>query len=276
MKLAIISDIHANLEALQACLQVISEKNVDQIVVLGDVVGYNANPSECIALVKERGALCVAGNHDRAVAGLISTEEFSAKAAHAIRWTQRQLSPEAMAFLSMLPLEITLENYFVGVHGGLLAHGGCEITRLNSTERRKVSYEALISHRSGARICGFGNTHKVGIFEWRDGSETVLLDDEVQLRRDCYYLVNPGSVGQPRQEDRRATFLMFDTKDHAMTIRRVSYDFMRPVAKACDAGLLPFHSKLPPSIRRPVRRAANAIGLRPVGERLSSFRWRKR
>ena len=104
MKLAIISDIHANLEALQATLQQISAQTVDRIVCLGDIVGYNANPEECISLLREFDVLCIAGNHDRAVTGQITTEGFSHTAARAVAWTREQLGSDAIEFLASRPM----------------------------------------------------------------------------------------------------------------------------------------------------------------------------
>src|SRR5882724_6328409 len=117
MKLAIISDIHANLEALQATLQRISAQTVDRIVCLGDIVGYNANPEECISLLREFDVLSIAGNHDRAVTGQITTEGFSHTAARAVAWTRRQLSADAIEFLAGLPLKLRIDNHLVAVHG---------------------------------------------------------------------------------------------------------------------------------------------------------------
>jgi predicted phosphodiesterase len=276
MKLAIISDVHANLEALSATLQAISRQSVDRIVVLGDIVGYNANPGECIALLRESNATIIAGNHDRAVAGVISTEGFSAAAALAVEWTRKHLSADHLAYLAALPLETSVNGHLVGVHGGLLPHGGCELTRLSSPERRKPSFESLMAHPSGARVCGFGNTHRLGIYEFRDGRERALDGDEATLREDCYYLINPGSVGQPRQSDRRATYFTFDTGHRRLSVHRVPYDFAAPVAKSCAAGLLPFYARYPRSIREPIRWTANALGLGGLARQVARARQQKR
>jgi diadenosine tetraphosphatase ApaH/serine/threonine PP2A family protein phosphatase len=155
-----------------------------------------------------------------------------------------------------------VENHLVAVHGALFSHGGCELSRLNTEERRKTSYGALMSHASGARVCAFGNTHQLGIFEMRDGVERVLPGNEVTMRNDSHYLVNPGSVGQPHRRDRRATYLSFDTERRTLTVHRVSYDFALPIAKACKAGLLPFYARFPESMRAPIRWTANTFGLR--------------
>ncbi len=277
MRLAIISDVHANLEALQATLQAISGQNVDRIVFLGDVVGYNADPADCVALIQEADALCVGGNHDRAVAGVITTEGFSTDAALAVEWTRKRLTAEDLDFLAKLPLQTSVENHLVAVHGALLPHGGCELTRLNTIKRRSTSFEALASHTSGAHVCAFGHTHRVGIYEFRNGVERELSGDQVTLRDDAYYLVNPGTVGQPRgTNDRRATYLVFDTARQVLTVHRVAYDFALPIAKARKAGLLPFTATVPAPLRATLRRTARILGLHGFAKRVAAVRQRQR
>ncbi len=277
MRLAIISDVHANLEALQATLQAISGQNVDRIVFLGDVVGYNADPADCVALIQEADALCVGGNHDRAVAGVITTEGFSTDAAALVEWTRTRLSADVLDFLAKLPLQTSVENHLVAVHGALLPHGGCELTRLNRKERRRTSFEALALHASGARVCAFGHMHRVEIYEFRDGVERVLSGDEITLRDDAYYLVNPGTVGQPRgANDRRATYLVFDTARQVLTVHRVAYDFALPIAKACRAGLLPFYATVPAPLQATLKWTAHTLGLHGFAKRVAAVRQRKR
>src|SRR5215468_7488789 len=107
MKLAILSDVHANLEALRATLDDAAARGAERIACLGDIVGYNTDPDDCVALLRERVTICVAGNHDRAVAGLIGTEQFSRVAAKAVAWTQSRISAETRDWLARLPLKAT-------------------------------------------------------------------------------------------------------------------------------------------------------------------------
>lgn len=261
MRLAIVSDIHANLEALQATLQRISTQQADRIVCLGDVVGYNTNPAECIALIRDSDALWVAGNHDRAVTDQITTSGFSHTAARAIAWTRKQLGAEDLAFLAGLPLKASVGSHLVAVHGALHPDTGCEVVRLDDDGRRRLSFNALIANSSGAHVCAFGHTHQLGIFELLDGVVRVRTNDEVKLRDGAYYLINPGTVGQPLTADRRATFMVFDTKRQAITVHRVDYKFSIPRAKSRRAGLLPRSSFVPAPMRTPLKRAARALGL---------------
>jgi predicted phosphodiesterase len=270
MKLAIISDIHANLEALQATLQDISAQAVDRIVCLGDIVGYNANPAECIALLRESNVLCIAGNHDRAVTGQITTEGFSHTAARAVAWTRRQLSPDAIKFLAGLPLKLRIDSHLVMVHGALHPESGCEQVRLVNDDLRRLSFKALAADPSGAHVCAFGNTHRLGIFELRSDEIRARTGDEILLREDAYYLINPGTVGRPLAADLRATYFLFDVARQAIAVQRVEYDAAKSRAKSRAAGLLDRSSFLPAQIRTPLKWGAQALG---VYDRMKRAGW---
>lgn len=261
MRLAIVSDIHANVEALQATLRQIEAQQVDRIVCLGDVVGYNANPAECIALLRGCSALWVAGNHDRAVTGQITTAGFSHTAARAIAWTRNRLGAEDLDFLAGLPLKASLGADLIAVHGALHPDTGCELVRLDNDDRRRLSFDALIANPVGAHVCAFGHTHKLGIFELLNDVVREQTRAEVKLRGDAFYLVNPGTVGQPLTADRRASYLVMDTARQVLSVHRVEYDFSLPRAKSRRAGLLPRSSFVPAPVRAPLKRAARALGL---------------
>ncbi|MBI1868482.1 MAG: metallophosphoesterase family protein [Methylocystis sp.] len=261
MKLALISDIHANLEALQATLDEISARGVDRIVCLGDIVGYNANPAECIALLQQFDALCIAGNHDRAVCGQIGAETFSNAAARAVAWTRARLGADALDFLGALPLTANIQNRLLMVHGALHPDTGCETVRLDTDERRLLSFAALAAHPSGARICAFGHTHQPAVYEFRSGQARLRLDDEVFLHDDAHYLINPGAVGQPRTTDRRATYMILDIANRTVNVCYVEYDASAPLAKTRKAGLAPPFSFLPAPVQRSLKRGLRALGL---------------
>jgi predicted phosphodiesterase len=261
MRLAIISDIHANLEALQATLNNIDTDRADRIVCLGDIVGYNANPLECVNKIRNSGALCVAGNHDRAVCGQITTEEFSYAATPALAWTRSRLDNEALDFLAALPLTRCVESHLIAVHGALHPRVGQELVRLDTEERRQSSFNALLHHPSAAPICAFGHTHRLGIYEYRDEAVHSHKTDEVMLRDGSVYLINPGSVGQSRTSERRATYLVLDTDRRTISVRRVDYDARAAFAKTRAAGLLPRSHLLPASVRKAMKWGAQAIGV---------------
>ena len=239
MKLAIISDIHGNLEALRTVLADIAARPVDRILCLGDIVGYNADPVECLTLVRNAGAICIAGNHDRAVAGLCTAEGWNSSARRAVEWTQRQLDSDALAYLAGLPLDAALPGLLVAVHGTLLASGGCDTTYLDSDARRLECLGNLSAHPAQASICAFGHTHRLEATALRDGHLSPLAGDRLRLANDAAHLLNPGTVGQPRTTDRRATYLILDSESRDLTIRRLDYDFAIPLAKTRAAGLVP-------------------------------------
>jgi len=270
VKLALISDVHANLEALRATLDDIAGQAVDRIVCLGDIVGYNANPAECIALVRRPDCLCVAGNHDRAVAGAITTETFSTTAARAAAWTRRRLKADDLAFLAGLPLTAEIEGELVAVHGALHPQAGREIVRLDDDESRGFTFEALLTHPSGARICAFGHTHRAAIYELHDGCIALRGEDELCLRDDAYYLINPGTVGEPRGADRRARYMVVDLAQRIVRRRRVAYDAVAPVRATRKAGLAPPLPFLSGPLRQALKRSLRALGLEAaVRERLA-------
>jgi predicted phosphodiesterase len=269
MRIAILSDIHANLEALQAVALAIAEEPVDRVVCLGDVVGYNADPAACVDLLLRLDPVCVAGNHDRAVTGQITTAGFSRAAARAVAWTRARLPAETLDLLAGLPLRATVGDALVAVHGALHPETGCESVRLDTDERRRLSFAALAAHPSGARVCAFGHTHRLGIHEFKDGATRSCRDDEVAtLREDALYLVNPGTVGQPRTADRRATYLVLDTDRRSVAPRRVPYDAAAALRKTRAAGLLPRFSFVPAPVRASLKRGVGALGLGGVAARL--------
>jgi diadenosine tetraphosphatase ApaH/serine/threonine PP2A family protein phosphatase len=284
MRLAIISDVHANLEALRAVLSDISECSATRIVCLGDVVGYNADPAGCIALLREAGALCVGGNHDRACVGLIAADGFGAHAVRVLAWTWARLGPDDLAFLAGLPLQAVVlgepgqpggvPGELVAVHGALTAEGGCERTYLDSDERRLQCFAALAAHPSRARICAFGHTHRLGVFELGDGDVRASArgGDTVSLRRHARYLLNPGSVGQPRSAELRATYLILDTVAHSVAVRRVPYDSGAAMAKVRAAGLAPRAQPIRAGAGRALAWGARAAGLAGVARRIRSGR----
>ena len=274
MKLALISDIHANLPALQAVLDDIAVAGADRIVCLGDIVGYNTQPAECVAALRRVDAVCVAGNHDLAVCGRITSKTFNRAAARAVTWTQRCLGRDDLHFLAGLPLKAAIGRKLVAVHGALHPQADCATVRLDSEERRLQSFQALMADPSGARICAFGHTHHAGIYEFRKGRAVALPEAKISLRDDAYYLINPGTVGEPRERDRRASYMIVDLAQRTVTVHRVGYDLSAPLAATRRAGLAPALSFIPMAIRtsvatgfrtlrldRPVRQFTGLLGL---------------
>jgi predicted phosphodiesterase len=224
MRLALISDIHANLGALEATLADIARHSVDRIVCLGDIVGYNRDAAECIALVRQANCICIAGNHDLAVCGRITTEHFSKAAARAVEWTRGQLAQDDLDFLASLPVKTVIGGQLVAVHGALHPEENCESVRLDNDDNRLLSFIALMGHSSGARICAFGHTHRAVVYEWRYDRVVVRPEKAVQFDDNAFYLINPGTVGEPRAFDRRASYMLLDLKQRDVVFHYVEYD----------------------------------------------------
>ena len=224
MRLALISDVHANLAALAATFADIAARSVDRIVCLGDIVGYNRDAAACIALIRSADCLCVAGNHDLAVCGRITTRNFSSAAARGVAWTYQHLAASDLEFLARLPRKAVVADRIIAVHGALHPETDCASVRLDNDERRLQSFIALFGHPSGARICAFGHTHRAAVYEWRrDRIVAHRTDGEVQLRDDAYYLINPGTVGEPRLTDRRSTYMVVDLERRSVSLRQIDY-----------------------------------------------------
>lgn len=238
MKLALISDVHANAPALSAVLQAIATQQVDRIVCLGDVAGYHTQLAACVRLLQQVGALCVAGNHDRAAIGALTTEGFTPQAQRAIAWAQERLEYASRDFLADLPLKRAIGDALVAVHGALHPEVGCEWVRLDDDDKRALSFDALAAHPCGAQVCAFGHTHRPGVWERCAGAIRFVGCDTVTLRPDALYLVNPGSVGESRDEDLRASFALFDTQARSIRFHRVTYDRPSVLAQTRAAGLI--------------------------------------
>ncbi len=232
LRYAIISDIHANLEAFEAVLERIDVLGVDQIVCLGDVVGYNANPNECANLVREREIPTIMGNHDAVACLLEEPWGFNPVALAAALWTREQLSEENLAWLQGLPGQIRTEH-FMAVHG---APGDRDMYLFGWED---ISAHLPFLEESGSRLCLFGHTHTPGIFS-ADGVYTVDDEGKFFLTGEKAFFINPGSVGQPRDGDPRAAFGLLDTEKNEYEQGRVSYPVERAYARVIEAGLPPF------------------------------------
>jgi diadenosine tetraphosphatase ApaH/serine/threonine PP2A family protein phosphatase len=228
------ADIHANLEALESVMARIAELAVDDIVCLGDIVGYNANPNECIDIIRREKIVSVLGNHDVAASGREEPDGFNALAQSAVFWTRKHLTPENRLFLLNLPPEAIMGDFMV-VHGSI-----------HDTNRYLLSRDAaadnfrLLAELPGELKLGFfGHTHIGMTFIDLQGSISSDHSYELLLSSGMHYLINPGSVGQPRDGDPRASFLVYDSVDRTVRFFRVEYDIKRCQAKIVRAGLPP-------------------------------------
>jgi predicted phosphodiesterase len=234
LRIAVIADIHANLEALQAVLEQIHALSVDEVVCLGDIVGYNANPNECVDILRKEKILSVLGNHDASASGLEEPYRFNALARSALLWTREQLTEENRAFLLKLPRERR-------VHDCFLFHGSIHDPNRYILSRDDVeqNFQSLAGLPGALHFGFFGHTHIRMALCDNQGSVSMRKSLELALSPDKRYLINPGSVGQPRDGDPRAAFLVYDATDHVVFFHRVEYVIRRCQDKIIRAGLPP-------------------------------------
>lgn len=231
MRYAVLGDIHANLTALEAVLASIQSADVDQILSVGDVVGYGAQPRETVQLLREIGALVVKGNHDAAVVGELDTRFFNPMARAAAEWTSQELTREEQAWLRDLPLVREFEH--CSLAHGTFAHPE-RFDYIQSTEDADPSLDALTRP-----VCFVGHTHvPVTILRPTDTRRTGYTRAEtVDLSDADKALVNVGSVGQPRDEDHRAAWGLYDARTRQFDLFRVEYDIDREAGLIRGAGL---------------------------------------
>ena len=230
MRYALISDVHGNLEALQVVLHHIEKEHPDKLVCLGDLVGYGADPQKCIDMVRERTELVVAGNHDWAAIGKLDTADFNPDAATACHWTAYQLSPEDIHYLESLPPVIERDDF-------TLVHGS----------PREPIWEYIVSTVSArqnfdyfqSQYCLIGHSHIPLAFEYSQGTclYSELPADSVLGLAENRLIVNPGSVGQPRDGDPRASYAIYDSEASAIYHYRISYDIGATQSRMMEYGL---------------------------------------
>jgi predicted phosphodiesterase len=222
MRILVLSDLHSNATALTAALDAAKDR-WDLSVCLGDVVGYGPDPNEVTARLRELGTQTIRGNHDKAVTGLMETEDFNPVAKAAVDWTRAQLQPENLAWLSALPHGPLATDGIVLVHGALQDEDEYVFTPAQALD-------GLLD--STAPVTFFGHTHHQGGFSYQDSQLEVLQvrprpnEASFALRTELprRYLLNPGSIGQPRDGDSRAAFAIADLEHQVVEFWRVHYD----------------------------------------------------
>lgn len=239
MRILLLSDIHSNLDALEACLA--AAPGYDAVVNLGDIVGYCASPNEVVERSRELGKTFVRGNHDKAATGLMDLKDFNAIAAMAAEWTHQNLTKENLDWLRGLPQgPVTLE----GLAGTQFVHGS-PLDEDDYVVSVRDAVEPLLM--SSIPVTFFGHTHLQGGFEidgvqlesFRPAYKTVgqAESSELQLKQGLRYLINPGSVGQPRDGDWRAGFAVFDSEEQLISFHRVPYNLKSAQDRILQANL---------------------------------------
>ena len=228
MRFAIFSDLHANLEATEAVLVDAREHDCTDFVCLGDVVGYNANPHECVEIVQKMECPVVKGNHDEQATLVGSSRSFNALAETAINWTREHLTDQDKEWLCGLPLTRQVRDFTI-VHATLdtPAQWGYAFNNLDAVA--SFAYQQT-------PVCFFGHTHVAGAFVRDDGVKKMKID-QLRIEETKKYFINVGSVGQPRDGDWRAAYCIYHIENNVVEQRRVKYDLATAQKKIIQAGL---------------------------------------
>ncbi len=230
MKFAIIADIHSNLEALQVVLEDIKQQECTHYACLGDVVGYNANPKECLQIIRSLNVPCVKGNHDEYCSTDAPLDGFNPAAAEAVNWTRRQLSQDDKQWLGDLKYT-RMVTTFTAVHA-----------TLDGPQRWGYVFDKLAAAASftyqNTSVCFFGHTH-VPVAFVRDSVVRGGTYSKFKIEPGKKYFVNVGAVGQPRDNNPKSAYVVYDVDDGTIELRRLDYDIAAAQKKILDAGLPP-------------------------------------
>jgi diadenosine tetraphosphatase ApaH/serine/threonine PP2A family protein phosphatase len=233
MRYAIISDIHGNLEALESVLAEIDRQKVDSLLCLGDIVGYGPNPNECVEIIKQRADVTLAGNHDYAPLGKLDLSYFNPWARSAIEWTASKLNQASIDFLLNLPLKEAVDGF----------------TIVHATPNNPSAWNYIITIGDAVKnfdefdgqICFIGHSHVPMIVAvTRSGDYRVIRDNPVRLETEMRYIINVGSVGQPRDFIPKAAFAIYEANSRDYELFRVEYDIAETQSKIFQSGLPPF------------------------------------
>lgn len=232
MRIAVLSDIHGNLEALEAVLAEIDRIGVDLVYSLGDIVGYGPSPAACLEIVRRRAAVSLMGNHDAAVAGLISLEDFNEFARAAVVWTAARLDGGQIAYLGALPYTHRAPDLLL-VHASPVEperwhyiHGLADVDE----------HFAMFSER----LCFVGHSHRPAVYSIAGEHGVARCGTCETLQPGRRLLVNAGSVGQPRDSNPRASYALYDAASGRLEVRRVDYPVERTQERMRAAGIPAF------------------------------------
>lgn len=230
MRYGIFSDVHSNLEALESVIAAYKQESIDEYLCGGDVVGYGANPKECIEELNLISTTTIAGNHDWASVDLFSTEYFNEFAKEAIYWTRKNITQKETSFLETLKLIYKADD-FILVHGTL--DNPQDFNYMLDSYAAQDSFEILDTN-----ICFIGHTHIAGTFILtKDKQVLYTREDLLKIKKENKYIVNVGSVGQPRDRNPDAAYCIYDSKAGEIQIKRISCDLKTTREKIIKAGL---------------------------------------
>jgi predicted phosphodiesterase len=237
MRVAVLADVHANLPALEAVVEDLRAEGAGGIWHLGDAVGYGADPFTCLQLLADLDAVIIAGNHELAACDLAEAQGFNPAALDAIRWTHDALNPGIRQKICDLPVNNS------PVSGVFLFHGlpGNAAGYLRTSETAQLVFDHLEDRDPRIRFAFFGHTHRPMVFTHLTGRPVRMFNPGPDLitAPGRKYIINPGSVGQPRNGDPRAHYLLFDTEDGHITFKRIKYDITAAQERILAAELPP-------------------------------------
>jgi len=228
MRFAIFGDIHANLHALETVLADAKEQMCTHYVCMGDVVGYNAFPKQCLNIVRDLECPVVKGNHDEQASMLGDQEGFNALAEEAMNWTREQLAPDEKEWLRSLRMQRQVRDFTI-------VHATLDTPHKWGYVFNQLDAAASFSYQNTS-VCFIGHTHSPKAYV-RDGSVRTLALDVLSLQQGKKYLINVGSVGQPRDGDWRAAYCIYDTATAEVNLRRLEYDLPGAQNAVLAAGL---------------------------------------
>jgi len=229
MRYAIFGDVHANLEALEAVLDKMSRDKPDKYICIGDLIGYGANPCECIDKIRALNPIVVAGNHDYAAVGLLNIDFFNSYAFKAIEWTRLQLNAQYIKFLQQTKLLYKGDN-ITAVHSSPYSPEMFEYIENNFDVQ-------LALNEMKTSVCFVGHSHIPMSFSMTRGVVSFSSEPYVQVGKGNKVIINVGSVGQPRDENPNASYAIYEVEEGMVWIKRVEYDIEKAARKIIDAGL---------------------------------------
>lgn len=236
MKIGILSDIHSNLEALQVSFKLLHKEGIKEFICCGDLVGYGPNPNKCIELLRDNRVRCVKGNHDAAVLGQVDLGKLNNLGRQAVRWTRKKLTTENRSYLQHLPTSDQLQNHSISI-----LHGSSTDPLWGYILRHRDAYLSFRMQEKDFHLQIFGHTHLPSVYAFQESNvrrENISEMERISLGTEKRYLINPGSVGQPRDEDWRTSLSILNLgNEDWVEFHRLEYEVEKTRQKILSTSL---------------------------------------
>jgi len=229
MRYGIFSDLHGNLEAFRVACDYLDKERIDKFIFNGDAIGYGANPCECLDLLKKINPIIIAGNHDWAAIDRFSLDYFNPQAKDALLWTKGELRKEDFSFLNSFELKYT-EGNFICVHGSL--SDPAEFNCIIYTYDAGLNFSLL-----NKQILFVGHSHRAEAFSIKDEKVSYIKSEEIKIDSKTKYIINVGSIGQPRDRDPRLSLCIYDSNEGLVKFVRLEYNIKKAADKILTKGL---------------------------------------